>query len=81
MAKEQLMHVFLFILMDYSMHIETIRRNGPFGILRGYRSKYLLNYLINFYLNSLYGILTLKAPITTAADDTFCNIFPSLQQK
>ena len=26
-------------------------------------------------------IKTLKAPITTAADDKFCNIFPSFQQK
>ena len=25
--------------------------------------------------------LTLKAPITTAADDKFCDIFPSFQQK
>ena len=25
--------------------------------------------------------LTLKAPITTAADDKFCDIFPSLRQK
>ena len=25
--------------------------------------------------------LTLKAPITTEADDKFCNIFPSFQQK
>ena len=25
--------------------------------------------------------LTLKAPITTAADDKFCDIFPSFRQK
>ena len=25
--------------------------------------------------------LTIKAPITTAADDKFCNIFPNYQKK
>ena len=25
--------------------------------------------------------LTFKAPITTAADDTFCDIFPNFRQK
>ena len=25
--------------------------------------------------------LTLKAPITTAADDSFCNIFPNFRKK
>ena len=32
-----------------------------------------------FYL--VYIINGLKAPITTAADDKFCDIFPSFQQK
>ena len=27
------------------------------------------------------GTLTLKAPITTAADDKFCDIFPNFRQK
>ena len=27
------------------------------------------------------GLLTLKAPITTAADGKFCDIFPSFRQK
>ena len=33
------------------------------------------------YLKLFYKHLTLKAPITTAADDKFCNIFPSFRQK
>ena len=27
------------------------------------------------------NLLTLKAPITTAADDKFCDIFPNFRQK
>ena len=27
------------------------------------------------------NLLTLKAPITTAADDKFCEIFPNFQKK
>ena len=33
------------------------------------------------YAFYLAGELTLKAPITTTADDKFCNIFPSSWQK
>ena len=35
-----------------------------------------------FYLSSIYSFyINLKAPITTAAEDKFCNIIPSFQQK
>ena len=27
------------------------------------------------------NVLTLKAPVTTAADDKFCNIFPNFRKK
>ena len=33
------------------------------------------------YWYPVYKRLTLKAPITTAADDNFCDIFPSFRQK
>ena len=32
-------------------------------------------------LESSFRLLTLKAPIMTAADDKFCNTFPNFQQK
>ena len=32
---------------------------------------------VQAYIIGLMVILTLKAPITTAADDKFCNIFPN----
>ena len=41
--------------------------------------------LVSLFVIWTYGLLTyllnLKAPITTAADDKFCNIFPSFWQK
>ena len=32
-------------------------------------------------VTALWSRLTLRAPITTAADDTFCEIFPNLRKK
>ena len=33
------------------------------------------------YVQKVGLFLSLKAPITTAADDKFCNIFPNFQKK
>ena len=30
---------------------------------------------------NMFSLLTLKGPITTAADDKFCDIFPSFKKK
>ena len=44
--------------------------NEPFGF----------HMYMNCLKNEIY-FLTLKAPITTAADDKFCDIFPNFRQK
>ena len=41
----------------------------------------LINALPNWSKIKVDKTLTLKAPITTAADDTFCRIFPNFRQK
>ena len=37
--------------------------------------------VMELYKGDINSALTLKAPITTAADDKFCDIFRSFQQK
>ena len=44
---------------------------GPLVILQALRT------LLNIFL---FRTITLKAPITTAADDTFCDIFPNFRR-
>ena len=49
----------------------------------GYRAPMIISYTcmdVN-YRNQIKFILTLKAPIITAADDKFCEIFPNFQKK
>ena len=36
---------------------------------------------LRFSVYTLWDILTLKEPITTAADDKFCDVFPNFRQK
>ena len=45
----------------------------------GIQVLFSVDYLLNFLLMPCF--LTLKAPITTEADDKFCNIFPNFQIK
>ena len=37
--------------------------------------------MIHMKYQVLFAFLTLKAPITTAADHIFCDIFPNFRQK
>ena len=55
-------------------------KNTPiWGYLLRFHTRSICYSLFPIYITCIY--LTLKAPITTAADDKFCNIFPSFRQK
>ena len=67
-------------------HEKLLRMQEPTSILvclRAAKALVRLHRSVSFSEFSLlpYAILTLKAPITTAADDKFCNTFPSFKQK
>ena len=40
-----------------------------------------MDYVFNKIVTIIFDNLTLKAPITTAADDKFCNIFLNFRKK
>ena len=68
---------------SFEIRISKVQDFQTFADAGLYRShqKPADQYLQFFHPNCKLVVLTLKAPITTAADDKFCNIFPSFQQK